>query len=167
MEDPLTDMKKHQEKINSTPSNTIPILVIWLVYLVLIIVWRILLSKNPDNTGGEFDLQTLVWIAGGSTFAYMLGGHLTDIIRNKALPSGIGEIKDINRYKVLVYFWVGISLIATIAYFKFNVHVLPHTDILTISGALSIEYIAGNRANKIATQISKPDPPPQSQWNAD
>ncbi len=160
MSDPVpTELKQRQEKINGTPSNTIPVLVIWLVYLTLIIVWRILLSRDPNNTGSEFDLQTLVWIAGGSTFAYMLGGHLTDIIRNKALPSGIGEIKDINRYKVLVYFWIGVSLIATIAYFKFNVHVLPHTDILTISGALSIEYIAGNRANKIATQISTPTSP--------
>jgi hypothetical protein len=141
-----------QRKINSTPSQTIPILVIWLVYLLAIIVWRMFLVKN-ENTGTEFELKTLVWVAGGATFAYMLGGHVTDFIRNKSLPSGIGEIKDINRYKLLVYFWIFISFVASIAYFKFNVLAIPHSDILTISGFISIEYIAGNRSNKVATQM--------------
>jgi hypothetical protein len=141
-----------QNHINNSPSQTIPILVIWLVYLAAIIVWRIILAKTT-NTGSEFDLKTLVWVAGGATFAYMLGGHVTDFIRNKSLPSGIGEIKDISRYKLLVYFWIGVSLVASVAYLQFNVLAIPHSDILTISGFISVEYIAGNRSNKVATQM--------------
>jgi hypothetical protein len=149
---PTKDQIDKQKKLNSTKSNTIPTLVIWLFYLVAVIVWRVILKVRNVPGGDEFDLQALVWIAGGATFAYMLGGHVTDIIRNKSLPAGIGEIKDINRYKVLIFFWIGVTLIATIAYFGFGVTSLPHSDILVISGALSVEYIAGNRANKIATQ---------------
>jgi hypothetical protein len=143
---------EEQKRVNNTPSQTIPVLIIWLVYLSAVIVWRIILAKT-SNTGLEFDLKTLVWVAGGATFAYMLGGHVTDFIRNKALPSGIGEIKDISRYKALIYFWIIISIIATVAYMQFNVLSIPHTDILTISGFVSVEYIAGNRSNKVATQL--------------
>jgi hypothetical protein len=141
-----------QKKINSTPSQTIPTLLIWLAYLAAVLIWRIIAAKSANN-GEDFDLKYLVWVAGGATFAYMLGGHATDFIRNKALPSGIGEVNDIARYKALVYFWIAISLIGTVAYMKFNVLSIPHTDILTIAGFISVEYIAGNRANKIATQV--------------
>jgi len=150
------EMIKRQASVNKTPSNTIPMLIIWLVYTAAIIIWRMFFTSE-ENDGTKFDLQTLVWVAGGATFSYMVGGHVADFIKNKGLPKDIGEIKDIQRYKALTYFWIVLSLISSIAYFKFNVQMLPHTDILIIAGVISCEYIAGNRANKIATILEPPE----------
>jgi hypothetical protein len=148
------DLKEKQQKINNSPSNTIPVVIIWCVYLALVIILRIIIH-GKDNTGSEFDLKTLTWVVGGATFSYMLGGHVTSFLQNKSLPSGFGEIKDINRYKTIVWFWIAVTLIGMIAYFAFNVDAIPHTDILSISGFISIEYIAGNRCNKIATNMGE------------
>ena len=157
VKNPTKEQLEQQKQRNNSPSNTLPILIIWLVYVVAIIIWRIIIVKDA-NDGSRFDLQMLVWIGGAASFAYMLGGHITDFIRNRGLPKEIGEIKDIGRYKALIYFWILLSVFASIAYFAFGVIEIPHTDILIISGVCSCEYIAGNRANKVATVLSSPDP---------
>jgi hypothetical protein len=145
--DPTPTQLMEQKILNRTPSNTIPIVAFWMVELAAVIIWRIFVQRDI------FDAESLVWIAAAATICYMTGGHIDSILKNRCLPSGIGKIEDISRYKVLVFAWIALSAISMLAYFIFNIESLPTKDITIVSGVISVEYIAGNRANKVATTL--------------
>lgn len=128
-------------------SKTLPTVIFWIVYLIAAIVLKIIFKDQV------YDLQYMTLVAGGATFTYMGIEYIDSFIKNKQLPSGCGKIENIERYRAFIYIWCIISVGFTLAYFVFGVKSLPHIEAVGIAGILSMEFIAGNKANKVAVTI--------------
>lgn len=128
-------------------SKTLPTVIFWFVYLAAVIALKIIFKDQI------YDLQYMTLVTGGATFAYMGIEYIDSFIKNKQLPSGYGKVENIERYRAFVYIWCFISVGFTLAYFAFGVKSLPHTEAVGIAGILSIEFIAGNKANKVAVTM--------------
>ncbi|MBO4735683.1 MAG: hypothetical protein J5614_04735, partial [Paludibacteraceae bacterium] len=140
-----------QKKVNRSPSKTIPNVIFWLVYFLACIALKIIFKKSIN------DLQYMTIIAGGVCFAYMGIEYVDSFIKNKTLPKGNGMVKNIDRYRALVYTWCIISVILNACYYIFDVADLPHNEVMAIAGILSIEFVSGNKANAVAVSTGPQD----------
>ncbi len=133
-----------QKKVNKSKSKTIPNVIFWLVYFLACVALKIIFGKCIN------DLQYMVIIAGGVCFAYMGLEYIDTFIKNRTLPKGNGMVKNIDRYRALVYTWCVMSVILNACYYIFGVEDLPHNEVMAIAGILSIEFVSGNKANAVA-----------------
>lgn len=133
-----------QKKVNKSRSKTIPNVIFWMVYLLACVALKIIFGKSIN------DLQYMTIIAGGVCFAYMGIEYVDSFIKNKTLPKGNGMVKNIDRYRGIVYAWCVMSVIFNACYYIFDVADLPHNEVMAIAGILSIEFVSGNKANAVA-----------------
>ena len=142
-----TVTRTEQMKINTSKSKTLPTLIFWMVYLCLCIGLKVILKNSVHN------LSYLAIIAGVATFTYMGLEYSDAFIKNSQLPTGRGKIVNINRYRFLVYAWNIISIAVSLCYYIFKTENLPHNEVMGVAGILSIEFIAGNKLNRVATTL--------------
>lgn len=145
--EPTQEELESQKNIETSKSKTLPVLIYWLVILPILIA----LEYTARKSG--VDLSVIIYIAGGATFAYMGIEYGENFIKSKGKPTGIGGIPNINRYKTLVYVWLLYMALSLIAVYILGVHDIPYMEVVYIAGALSIEYIVGNKSNKISQAL--------------
>jgi len=139
--------KEEIREIRASKSKTLPNVIIWMLYVIGCVVMRYFFRDVMYN------LEYVVICAGAASFTYMGLEYSNAFIKNAALESGSGKLDNIGRYQWIVMFWVLTSILFTIMYFVFGMEDLPHKDTMVIAGTLTTEYIAGNKANSIATTI--------------
>lgn len=124
--------------------HTTPILVFWLLLVPVALIVGAIFDEY-------LDFKQIVDITGFATLAFMGFEYGADLIRNLKLPSGEGSVGRIGEHKILVIVWLTYPIIGFILVYVFKFKDVPIDSLIQFSGYMSILYISGNKANKMAT----------------
>jgi hypothetical protein len=138
-----------RDKIKNSPSKTWPFLIFWVLIMPVSIVVETMFNKG-------LDLQSIILITAGCSFAYMGFEYVSEFIKNKSLDSsGIAKIDNIERYKFIIIIWITYTILSLIGSYFWLINIEITNKIAIFTGSLTAEYISGNKITKSAISSNK------------